>query len=87
MVPYLSSTGKILTVAETPPGMLSPATTAALAPVAEPPLPVPEALLPATTAAASGKTAAAALFKALVFPLYIRNAMVSHATGIKMSNL
>ena len=85
MVPYLSSTGKILTVAETPPGMLSPATTAALAPVAEPPL--PEALLPATTAAASGKTAAAALFKALVFPLYIRNAMVSHATGIKMSNL
>ena len=75
---YLSFTGEILTVAETP-GM------SAAAPLLAPPEgPLPEA----ATAAASGKTApAAALFKALLFPLYIRNAMVSHAAGIKMSNL
>ena len=76
---YLSFTGEILTVAETP-GM-----SAAAAPLLAPAnSPLPEA----ATAAASGKTApAAALFKALLFPLYIRNAMVSHAAGIKMSNL
>ena len=77
---YLSFTGEILTVAETP-GMSTAAAPPLLAP-AEGPLPE------AATAAASGKTApAAALFKALLFPLYIRNAMVSHAAGIKMSNL